>query len=122
MKIRILNTAYQHEETLEEIVSRYVDPFFIDSTEVSFDASTGALLGVFKSEFIGSCSFKKPVVGDVEEDLKTMASLAHEILERKHTEAASQGQMAESARPVSMPDDILYEFIEWTDPEVSPGD
>jgi hypothetical protein len=114
--------AFQHDETLEEIVSRYVDPFFIDSTEVSFEPATGALLGVFKSEFIGSCSFKNPVVGDVEEDLKTMAALAHEILERKHTEAASQGQMAESARPVSIPDGMIYEFIEWVDPEVSSGD
>jgi hypothetical protein len=112
-------SAFQHDETLEEIVSRYVDPFFIDSTEVSFESATGALLGVFKSEFIGSCSFRKPVVGDVEQDLKIMASLAHEVLERKHTEAASQGQMAESARPVSMPDDMIYEFIEWVDSEES---
>jgi hypothetical protein len=109
--------AFQHDETLDEIVSRYVDPFFIDSTEVSFEAGTGGLLGVFTSEFFGSCNFKKPVVGDIEEDLKTMATLAHEILERKHTEAASQGQFAESDRPISIPDDLIYEFVEWVDPE-----
>ncbi|MBY3432694.1 hypothetical protein HFN89_00710 [Rhizobium laguerreae] len=116
MKTSILQmSAFQHDETLEEIVSRYVDPFFIDSTEVSFEASTNALVGVFTAEFFGSCSFKKLVVGDVEEDLKSMAALAHELLERKHTEAASQGQMAEAARPVFIPDDIIYEFVEWKD-------
>lgn len=112
MKISILpKSAYLTDETLDEIVSRHVDPFFIDSFEASFEPATGALLCVFKADFFGSCHLRKAVVGNIEEDLKTMASFAFDVFERKSTECASNGTVAEANRPVVVPDGFTYHYV-----------
>lgn len=111
MKTSILPThAFQTDESLEEVVSRHVDPFFIDSYEASFEPSTGALLAVFGADFFGKCHLRKAVVGDLEEDLKIMASVAFDVFERKSTECATNGTVREEDRPVAIPDGFTLRF------------
>jgi hypothetical protein len=103
--------AYHRDETLEGILSRHVDSFYIDGFEASFDPSTGTLLGVFHADFFGACHFSKAVGGDLETDLKLMADLASDILERKQTEGGSLGFFREANRPVKIPQDLSFHFV-----------
>jgi hypothetical protein len=111
VKTSILPThAFQTDESLEEIVARYVDPFAIDNYEASFEPSTGALLAVFGADFFGKCHLRKAVIGDLEEDLRTMASVAFNVFERKSTECASNGTLREEDRPFAIPDGFVLQF------------
>ncbi|MCV9964356.1 hypothetical protein OIU34_20930 [Pararhizobium sp. BT-229] len=92
-------------------MSRHVDPFFIDSYEASFEPSTGALLAAFSADFFGTCHLRKAVVGNIEEDLKTMASVAFDVFERKSTECASNGTVKEADRPVAVPGGFTYHYV-----------
>jgi hypothetical protein len=104
-------SAYLVDETLDDILSRHVDPFFIDRSEASFETSSGALLAVFSADFFGSCHVRKVTVGDLEEDLKVMASVAFDVFERKSTECASNGFLAEAARPVIIPEGFTLLYV-----------
>ncbi|MDW9481869.1 hypothetical protein GOB57_24785 [Sinorhizobium meliloti] len=90
---------------------RYVDSFFVDSVKAMIAPSTGVLSGIFEAEFFGKCHIRKTVVGNVEQDLKVMATLATEVFERKITESGSDGVFSEVDRPIEIPEGFTLEFF-----------
>lgn len=113
MNLSIQTTpTFPTDEPLDQIVSRYIDEILIDSYETSFELGTGALLAAFSAEFLGTCHVRRAVVGNVEDDLRTMASLAADVFERKSTECGSHGVYSEASRPVFVPEGFTFQYVE----------
>lgn len=98
----------ENTETLYDILSTYVDRGTSDSCDVAFDAEAGTLAVSMTANYMGTCHVTKRAVTDVFDDLRTMAALANEFMERLACELAyPMGLVATTPRP---PQDIPAGF------------
>jgi hypothetical protein len=105
------NAARGDGESLDSLLSRHVDFFFVDDFSVEFRAAEDTLVARFRMEHFGALTVTKRSVSDVERDLADIAALANTSLERLSAHNGCMGMVPALAEALDPPELFAVEFL-----------